>query len=118
MTAENPLCKENLIPQTGLFSQDSLPLIDRKLTRIAETLDWKPEHHVSNEFPFAVSHAFYGRQVVGKEQILKRAERIMGRYGFRQEMVDIGDTTGFDRLYQLPTGLTEEQYLFFTTTYC
>ncbi len=91
---------------------DALGLVDDNFKELTQDWEWKEELHVGDRL--SVATAFFGKHLVGSEQILNHTKTIL--HDFRtpeelDEMKAVGDEQGFPELYQISSGLTEQQYL-------
>lgn len=86
-------------------------LINGEMVEAADTWAWTDETHHNSDLGISVASAFYGKHLVGPEQIFEAAKEKAMLSGLTVNVPDKTGSTGFDELYQLSPGLTVEQYM-------
>lgn len=84
-------------------------LITPELLEVADRCVFDKQSHTSNSIAATVSEAFYGEKFEGKQAIVNRTAELKGVEP--EEINDITQDSGFDKVYQMPSGLSEEQYM-------
>ncbi len=98
--------RSKVAPEAISHLADSL----EALAAVVGGWEYDQEGHLNEKIGSSVSLAFYGEKYQGS-QIFARTVELSGR----ENIIDITPTSGFNKIYQITSGLPEESYLMATT---
>lgn len=111
---KNMISKERHIRFNELEGLDLVSWQIMEAGRVAEVIDrmvFDMEVHAHEGARVVVAHAFYGKPLNDAQEIYDNAVEVMRVTGYKGEVPNMTDSTGFETLRQMEYGLSDEDYL-------